>query len=89
MTTSGTGLMGFGGVLAVVGAILRFALFTTTTHGFDVQTVGVILLIAGIVIFVAGLLVVAAGTRRRRTAIREDYRRTPEGQIRSQEREDW
>lgn len=88
MTTSGTGLMGFGGVLAVVGAILRYAVFTTATHGFDVQTVGVILLVAGIVIFAAGLLVLVVGSRRR-TSIREDVRRTPDGQVRSQQREDW
>lgn len=42
-------------VVAAIGAILRFAVTTTSSHGFNIHTVGVILLIVGIVGFVISL----------------------------------
>jgi hypothetical protein len=77
--TAGTGLIGVGAVLAVVGAILKYAVSITVSQGrhFNVNTAGEILLIAGIVLFVTGLAFVGlayAQTRRRTTAPREDYR---------------
>lgn len=62
-------------LLIAVGAILRFAV-TVTTHGFNVHTVGVILLIVGIV----GLLISVVwmsvwADRRRRVAVTPATRR--------------
>jgi len=85
--TGGTSLIGFGAVLAVVGAILKYAVTLTNTQGFNVNTAGLILLIAGIVLFVVGILVLAFGGRRQVT-IREDVRNTGQGQERIQERSD-
>ncbi len=42
-------------VVAAIGAILRFAVTTTSSHGFNIHTVGVILLIVGIVGFIISL----------------------------------
>lgn len=85
--TAGTGLIGGGAVIAVVGAILKYAVTVTNSHGFNVNTAGLILLIAGIVLFALGIIVVAAGARRR-TTIREDVRATPGGQHRVEQRDD-
>jgi hypothetical protein len=59
--------MGLGSslLLIAVGAILRFAI-TVTTHGIDLQTVGVILMIVGAVGFVVSLFWMAVWTDRRR-----------------------
>jgi hypothetical protein len=56
ITTAGTGLSVFGAVMAIVGAILDFAV-TTTTSGFNVNTAGFILLVAGAVLFFLGVIV--------------------------------
>jgi len=74
---AGTGLMGFGLVLVVIGAILDFAV-SVNTSGFNVNTVGLILLIVGIVAFLSGLIVVVT-TSSRHTTLREDVRETPSG----------
>ncbi len=42
-------------VVAAIGAILRFAVTTTKSHGFNIHTIGVILLIVGIVGFIISL----------------------------------
>ena len=42
-------------VVAAIGAILRFAVTTTHSHGFNIHTIGVILLIVGIVGFIISL----------------------------------
>ncbi len=49
--------MGIGAsiVVAAIGAILRFAVTTTSSHGFNIHTIGVILLIVGIVGFIISL----------------------------------
>lgn len=85
--TSGIGMTGFGIVLVVVGAILRFAT-TVTTSGFNIQKIGDILLIAGIVLVLISLAIIAMGSRTR-TTTRTDVRATPEGQQRVEQRDDW
>jgi len=58
-------------VLIAVGAILRFAITTVSTHGIGVHTVGDILMIVGVLGLVLWLIVWAPwGTRRRRTVYR-------------------
>jgi hypothetical protein len=84
---AGTGLIGGGIALIVVGAILDFAV-TVTTKGFNINTVGLILLIAGIVSFLTGIIVVAFGGRSH-TTLREDVHATPGGHERVQERDEW
>jgi len=57
--------------LAVVGAILRFAI-TGSVSGIDIQTVGTILIVAGVVGLVAGIaLEFAARDRARRDVPRD------------------
>jgi hypothetical protein len=51
--------------LIAVGAILRFAI-TVTTHGVDLHTIGVILMIVGAVGFVVSLFWMAVWAERRR-----------------------
>ncbi|MDP9117398.1 MAG: hypothetical protein M3O28_09165 [Actinomycetota bacterium] len=57
--------------LIAVGAILKFAVTTHNTHGFNVGTAGVILMIVG----AAGLLISAAWmmSRQRTDVIRRGY----------------
>ena len=57
--------VGAGILIVAVGAVLRFAVKVTNTHGFNVHTVGIILMVAG----VAGVLLdlVLFMPRRRRT----------------------
>jgi hypothetical protein len=55
-------------VLLAVGAILRFAITTTATHGINVRTIGDILMIVGILGLVLSVLVWAPWGRSRRTA---------------------
>src|SRR5437899_1929002 len=57
--TAGTGLIGSGVVIAVVGAILKYAVTLTNTAGFNLNTAGLILLIAGIVLFALGVMIIA------------------------------
>jgi uncharacterized membrane protein len=58
-------------VVFAVGAILDFALTTTPyQHGFNVKTVGVILMIVGAIGFVVSLVAwMASGSRRHRTVV--------------------
>lgn len=53
-------------VLLAVGAILRFAIATTATHGIDVRAVGDILMIVGALGLILWLIVWAPWTRSRR-----------------------
>ena len=78
--------MGSGIALIVVGAILEFAV-TVTARGFNLHTVGMILLIVGIVAFMAGLLLVVGG-RTRHSVQREELRNTATGQERVVEERD-
>jgi hypothetical protein len=74
-------------VLAVVGAILDYAVTAVSSSGFNIHTAGVILLIAGIVIFALGIVVVISSSFRR-TTIRQDLRTTPQGEYRLEQRDD-
>ena len=74
---TGAGLLGFGIVLVILGAILEFAV-TAQAKGFNVNTVGMILLIVGIVAFLLGLVFMISGGSRR-TTITQDVRNTPDG----------
>ena len=84
---TGTGLIAFGIVLMVVGAIMRFAI-KVRTSGFNIHTAGVIILIAGCVIFLLGLAALLIANRNRTTTVREDIHTTPTGQERIEERHD-
>jgi len=84
---TGSGLLGFGIVLIVVGAIMRWAV-TVNPDGFDVVTAGGILLVVGILAALAGLLLLILGGRRSITE-REQITETPHGRERTVEQEGW
>ena len=84
---SGIGLLVFGTVLAVVGAIMRYAV-SAHASGFSVHKAGIILLLVGIGIVVVSLLIVALGGRSRSTT-RTDVRATPSGQERTEQPDEW
>jgi hypothetical protein len=68
-------------LLIAVGAILRFAITTVTTHGVDVHTIGDILMIVGAVGLVIWFFVWAPWARNRRGPERppaQEERRPPE-----------
>ena len=54
-------------LLIAVGAILRFAV-TVTTHGFNIHTIGIILMIAGVVGLIITLFWMTMWADRRRAA---------------------
>ncbi len=56
---------GFAFVLIAVGAILRFAVSTTSTHGLNVHVVGIILMLTGVLGLLVSLLVWGLLSRRR------------------------
>jgi hypothetical protein len=85
--TTGTGLIAFGIVMGVVGAIMAFAV-TVTTSGFNINTAGWILLVVGIVVLLIGIVIVVTGSRRSSTTV-ENVQSTPTGQERVEERKDW
>ncbi|MEA2199028.1 MAG: hypothetical protein QOJ25_3079 [Solirubrobacteraceae bacterium] len=61
--------------LIAVGAILRFAV-SVSTHGFNIHTIGVILMVVGIAGLVISLFWILAWSDRRRegaTVTRRDY----------------
>jgi hypothetical protein len=65
--------------LIAVGAILRFAV-TATAHGFNIQTVGLILIIVGVIGLLISLLwmtVWADGRRRPARYVERDVPPTP------------
>jgi len=84
---AGMGLMAFGIVLVVVGAIMKFAV-SARTSGFDINKAGLILLLVGVAVFIVSLLVIALGGRSRST-IQTDVRETPSGHERTEQRDDW
>jgi hypothetical protein len=63
---------GAGITLIAVGAILRFAVATTVTHGLNVHVVGVILILAGVLGLVLSLLVWGPLNRRRYRSVGYD-----------------
>ena len=84
---TGTGLIVFGVILGVVGAIMAFAI-TVDTHGFNINTAGWILLVVGIVVLVIGIAIFVSGSRRSSTTV-ENVKSTPSGQERVEEQRDW
>jgi hypothetical protein len=81
----GTGTMAFGAVLAVVGAIMRFAVRVHPT-GFNVHMAGVILLVVGIGLILFGLTAIALGGRSK-TTLQDTVQSTPSGEVRTSEQE--
>lgn len=61
-------------VLIAVGAILAFAVNVNNSHGFDINTIGIILLVVGAV---WALVEIVVGLTRRRTDVVQ--RNTPTG----------
>ncbi len=84
---TGTGLIVFGVVLGVVGAIMAFAV-TVHTSGFNINTGGWILLVVGIIVLVIGIAIFVTGSRRSSTTV-ENVQSTPTGQERVEEKRDW
>ena len=83
---TGTGLLGFGIVLMIVGALMRYAV-TVTTDGFSINTAGIILLFAGVAEFVIGLTLMLMGSQRRSMS-QSSVQETPTGEVRTEERID-
>ena len=83
---TGTGFLGLGIVLLIVGAIMRYAV-TATTDGFSINTAGVILLWAGVVAFILGVTFMVAGSQRRSVS-QSSIQQTPTGEVRTEERID-
>lgn len=79
----GTGLMTFGGIIAVVGAIMRYAV-SVQTEGFNIHVAGVILLVVGIGMVLIGLSAMLMGSRTTTTR-QESVQNTPGGQVRTSE----
>ncbi len=84
---TGTGLIAFGVVLGVVGAVMAFAV-TVRTRGFNINTAGWILLVVGIIVLLIGIAILVTGSRRSSTTV-ENVQNTPSGQERVEERRDW
>lgn len=84
--SSGTTFIGLGIVLAIVGAILRFAV-TATTKGVNIHTAGVIALIVGVGAIVLGLVMLMWPARRRSITSQRTIA-TPNGSERVEERDD-
>ena len=84
---TGTGLIAFGVVLGVVGAVMAFAI-TVRTPGFNINTAGWILLVVGIIVLVIGMAILVTG-RRRSSTIVQNVQDTPTGQEHVEERRDW
>jgi hypothetical protein len=61
--------------LIAVGAILTFAITVQHSHGFNINTVGIILMIVGGVGLLAELIYM--GTRRRNVMVEEQYPPAP------------
>ncbi len=59
-------------VLIAVGAILKFGIATSATHGIALHTIGNILMIVGVLGVVLWMIVFAPWARRRRTVYREE-----------------
>ena len=58
-------------VLIAIGAVLRFAVTTVSTHGINLRTVGDILLLVGVLGLAVWVLVWAPWGRGRRTTYRQ------------------
>ena len=67
---------GFAIMLIAVGAVLRFAVATTSTHGLNLHVVGVILILAGVLGLLLSLLIWGRLNRRRNRPVGYDGRAT-------------
>jgi membrane-bound ClpP family serine protease len=83
---TGTGFLGLGIVLLIVGALMRYAV-TATADGFNINTAGVILLWAGLAAFILGVTFMVAGSQRRSVS-QSSVQQTPTGEVRTEERID-
>jgi membrane-bound ClpP family serine protease len=83
---TGTGFLGLGIALIIVGALMRYAV-TVTTEGFNINTAGVILLWAGIVAFIMGITFIAMSSQRRSTS-QSSVQQTATGEVRTSETTD-
>jgi hypothetical protein len=63
---------GFAITLIAVGAVLRFAVATTSTHGLNLHVVGVILILAGVLGLLLSLLIWGRLNRRRNRPVGYD-----------------
>lgn len=84
--SAGGGVMVFGIVMVVIGAILDFAV-RVSSQGFSIHTIGLILLWVGVGTFLIGLLMFVMGSNRR-SVTTEEFRRTPSGEQRVLEERD-
>jgi hypothetical protein len=64
--------IGAGLLLIAVGAILRFGIFTVSTHGVAIHTIGDILMLVGVLGVVLWTVVWAPWSRSRRIVYREE-----------------
>ena len=63
--------------LIAIGAVLRFAV-TVSTHGFNVHTIGTILIVVGVIGLVISVLTMAMASRRGAVETRYVRRDEPE-----------
>jgi hypothetical protein len=68
-------------LLIAVGAILRFAVTASSTHGINIHTIGDILMIVGAAGLILSLAVWAPWARRRRTSSRRVTYEEPSGTV--------
>ena len=85
--SSGVGVMVFGFVLIVVGAIMKYAV-TAKVSGFSVDKAGLIMLLVGIGLAVVGMVMLVVGGRSGHRT-QTDIRQTPSGQQRTEQQDDW
>jgi len=83
---TGSGLLAFGIVLMVIGALMRYAV-TVTSDGFSIHTAGIILIFAGVAVFIIGVTLLLFGSQRRSIS-QSSIEQTPRGAIRTDERID-
>ncbi len=83
--SAGTGFMGVGIALIVIGAILAYAV-TATTEGFNINTAGVIAMVVGALSFIVGILMFTLGGNTH-TTTRDSIVATPTGQEHIQEQD--
>ena len=85
MNRAGTGVLVLGVILGVVGAVMYWAV-TTTTSGFNINTAGLILFWAGVVVAIVGLVIALTGSRST-SSRQEDVTYTPSGETRREDEE--
>lgn len=84
MRNTGIGVLVFGVILTVVGAIMAFAV-QVETEGFNMNKGGLILFWAGIATIVVSFIVMFVSGRSVSTS-QSSIQQTPSGQVRTEER---